>query len=292
MLLGNIRAGAMHARRPQPVVENEAEKQAKKEAVDAVPHMHDFFRFYPLEIDKPKPGAKPVAPLPHQARVPHRQPQARTMHQQHARQKQVVQPQVTQPHTQQQVQTAAEQFKRINSTLPDGVMYEPLDEETLRILKAGAQQPPVLPAPSVPPAQPPAPQLLPLPVAQGAASTKIIETLQQLAQDEYNATSFYASLSLQELSKGSEARHQQYLQILQGHLSNNFTPVQKELQLNIGIEQALSLAMQEENKALVIISLLLEEVEGTPLERALERILAKKLIGHQLLVSACIGASK
>lgn len=35
---------------------------------------------------------------------------------------------------------AAEQFTRVNSNLPDGVRYEPLDEETMKILRTAQAQ--------------------------------------------------------------------------------------------------------------------------------------------------------
>ena len=38
-------------------------------------------------------------------------------------------------------QTAAEQFRRVNKSLPDGVMYEPLDDEIMQILKDSGKLP-------------------------------------------------------------------------------------------------------------------------------------------------------
>jgi hypothetical protein len=134
-------------------------------------------------------------------------------------------------------ENAAEQFRRVNKTLPDGVRYEPLDDETMRILQQKnpnfaekmqqqqsqppphppsshqpqtSQQPfgestPMIPSMPAPPAKSP---MIPTPQVVSAApvvsddvlSKDAAEILQELAQGECNACAFYSHFAKKEES--------------------------------------------------------------------------------------------
>jgi len=201
----------------------------------------------------------------------------------------------TQPAALPSPEMAAEQFRRINKGLPDGVMYEPLDDETMRLLKQhsakqGSQPHPPTPSPTLPPTLPkhePVKHELP---------ANISATLQKLAQDEHNAQIFYSEISqnaptsetkkvLLNLAEDCEARMQQYIKMLSTQFNNNFAPQKKEINTNLPFNPAISLAVSEENKALSTLSSLIDQVEETGLERQVQRMINKKILGHQLLLS-------
>ena len=243
-------------------------------------------------------------------------------------------------------QKAADQFRRVNNGLPDGVRYEPLDEETMRLLRDNGHLP-KQPATSQPPAnqqpiqqsadsQPPTQPLSPptstrtpmIPpdspnlatvnratqpqssqTANANATTSersnaqlfalsgaIPMVLEGLAQDERNAQVFYSSLSeniestatrelLLSLSTDCAARLKQYTTLLTNHCNRIFTPLETEINTNLSFPEALTLALAEENKALLTLSNLLDQVSDTPAENAIQRIINKKIVGHQLLLS-------
>jgi len=295
-------------RAPQSVFSQQRHTQTQpstaEHKVDEPQHIHDFFRFYPLEVDKPTHGTKPVAPLPHSRGNPTRPQQQMSQQRQMPQQQRQMptRPQHTpQPPTQpvQNLQPtpelAAEQFRRVNKNLPDGVMYEPIDDDIMRLLKEnghiknapaqGTPQPIASAAPSVAPATP----LAPMPASPSLS--KITTTLESLAQDEHNAKIFYTNLSLSNLANACEVRLNQYVQILKSHFDRDFTPQDKELHTNIPFAEAITLAITEENKALVTLGGLLDQVEGTIVERLIERVINKKLIGHQLLMSHVVASS-
>jgi len=237
---------------------------------------------------------------------------------------------------------AADQFRRVNNGLPDGVRYEPLDEETMRLLKDNnhlpkqptANQPSPspenmqrpneptsnTPSSAIPPMIPPGTTSLsstaqaiptppnalkqmdsttaserinPMPIALSGAIPRILEGL---AQDERNAQIFYNGLSentendaakelLTSLSIDCHARLNHYKSILTNHCSRIFTPLETEINTALDLSDALTLAITEENKALITLSSLLDQVASSPAENAIQRIINKKLVGHQLLLS-------
>jgi len=205
-------------------------------------------------------------------------------------------------------ENAAEHFRRVNKSLPDGVMYEPLDEETMQILrsaKTGAQAAtttPATPAQSsqIPQATPPnqnAPHILPPPIT--ISFSEIAKTIQQLAQNERNAKIFYSGISknaptetikksLTKLAEDCEVRLQKHTQILKSDFDVNFTAEETVINTTLQFADAISLAITEENKSLTMLSSLLDKVEGTPLERQLERIISRKVVTHQMLLTISI----
>jgi len=230
-------------------------------------------------------------------------------------------PQAMRPHTQQQAtpERAAEQFRRVNKSLPDGVRYEPLDEETVRLLRDNghlSEQPqsqpmqqmtapqqvqitdtrtPMIPQPQIPsfvteaPPVPPPPSISPL-------SPEIAGIFELLAQDERNAQVFYGHFSrnapnpevkeaLAGISKECGIRLRQYAGLLVQHFNRQFFPEETEINIGIKFADAISLALLEENKSLIILAELLDKVGGTNAEKEVQRILSKKIINNQLLLA-------
>lgn len=215
---------------------------------------------------------------------------------------------------------AAEQFRRMNNSLPDGVRYEPLDEETMRILKQrseaknpqaqieqnetrppspqafGARAPM---APAQTPVPPPVPQSAPLPA-------KASEILKRLAQDERNAFVFYSHFSkaadsentnseketaakkkepFATLAENSKTRMEQFTTIIAQNFDENFVAQETEINTEIDTAAAITLALTEESKGLDTLGNLLELAEDTSEEKMLARALNQKMSGHRLLLA-------
>ena len=247
----------------------------------------------------PQQFQRPVQPQmipPHQ--LPQQQPQMPPIQQpQMAPMPQ--QPQMMPPPSPPSPENAAQHFRNINKNLPDGVMYEPLDDDIMRLLKdnghltkAQPKNPPAPPPTPPPTAQSPPPQTPPTTIV----SSEVAKSIENLTQNERNAQVFYTGIShisqteeikksLLLLAEGSKSRTSQYLNILHAHFDSKFTPQEKEINTNLSFEDAISLAITEENKALSTLCSLLDQVEGTSLERQIERIISKKVVAHQLLLT-------
>lgn len=239
----------------------------------------------------PQQFQRPVQPQmipPHQ--LPQQQPQMPPMQQPQ---------QMMPPPSPPSPENAAQHFRNINKNLPDGVMYEPLDDDIMQLLKDNGHlakpQPKNPPAPPhTPPAtaQSPPPQTPPTTIV----SSEIVKTIENLTQNERNAQVFYTGIShfspteeiqksLFLLAEGSKSRTSQYVNILHTHFDSKFTPQEKEINTNLSFEDAISLAIIEENKALSTLCSLLDQAEGTSLERQIERIISKKVVSHQILLT-------
>lgn len=191
---------------------------------------------------------------------------------------------------------AAEQFRNMNQNLPDGVRFEPLDDETMKILrqKNAETMAAKIPAPA-PQTNPP--PMIPPPAAFSPPVPEAAKILEGLAQDERNASFFYANFpapagkikeSFAVLARDSEMRLSQYTALLSRHFNRDFSPVKAEINTQIGTTEAIALALSEESKGLVKLGNLLESVADTEAEKPIARIISKKLIGHQLLVSCSV----
>ena len=291
----------------------------------------------------PQPRFNNAPPLPQSANGHLRQPMQIPMPPMNApqqpmsappRQPQFSPPQPAQPPAPIPPERAADQFRRINNGLPDGVRYEPLDEETMRLLKdnghlpdvpnqPAAQNPPVQQATLAPPTLTPArtPMIPPdtntFPSVESAMPTQkpsppslspiilsgeIPKILESLAQDERNAQVFYGKVSesagddikemLSSLSRDCGARLNQYLSILSTHCNRRFVPLETAINTNIEVNQALALAIAEENKSLATLNRLLDQVSDTSAEMAVQRIVNKKMVGHQLLLGLSVNLSE
>lgn len=203
-------------------------------------------------------------------------------------------------------QAAANHFRNINKNLPDGVMYEPLDEETTRLLKENALMKPTEKPTENKNGKSPREnfsektikndilQTSPMqPASTNIELNAITSTLINLAQDEQNAYIFYSGIvaptseakeTLKSLASGCEMRCNQYTQILKSHFERNFTPEIKIINTALPFHEAISLALLEESKALTSLGNLLDQVQDTSLERLIERLINKKIIAHQVLL--------
>jgi len=211
---------------------------------------------------------------------------------------------------------AVRQFRRANKGLPDGVRYEPLDENTMRLLRENGHLPPAeptqqtqAPAPStvqapepLVPVQPaitgltsPQPMTAtPLPSAAPPDSLSIVKVIEGLVQDERNAHVFYSHLAktaqgnasepaLTEIANDSSQHAAKFTQILARQFGSNFTPVEAEINTGLELTNALALALEEENKSLRILAELLEGVANTESEKIIQRIINKKVVNYNQL---------
>jgi len=265
--------------------------------------LHDFIRLSknervvaPLGTKQPHPTPAPRATIPQTKRPPHPAPQ-----------RQPAPMQNFPPATPQKEpipsspQTAVEHFRRVNKGLPDGVMYEPLDKETLELLKSQAQPkevapPKELPVPaplnSLPPVPPPADTP---PPAATIAPADIADVLEMLAQDERNAFIFYSHFAkighkknLSTLAQDSEMRMNNYIQILKSGFNRDFTPKETDINVNLSLVHAINLAITEEHKGLTKLSGLLDKTTDTSLEKRIQGALQKKIISQQVLFTCVI----
>ena len=245
---------------------------------------------------------------------------------------------------------AAEQFRRINQSLPDGVRYEPLDDETMRLLRDNGHLPklpplqttpqkpavpsqnhpaahaappspqpgntpplakipmqssprtPMIPpeaatltTPPPPPAAVPAPEEIPPEPVMPKLPPEIADIVEGLAQDERNAQIFYSHVSqnaptdttkksLASLAKDCESRLSQYTSLLSDIFGRNFIPEEKDINIHLEFPEAVSLAISEENNALITLGDLLDQVADTEAERPVQRVINKKVIAHQILM--------
>jgi len=194
---------------------------------------------------------------------------------------------------------AAEQFSRINKGLPDGVQYEPLDEQTLKLLRERNQAvaPPTAKLPAPPMQLPTTPSMLPdnqpnnPSVSFGGISPEIAKTIEGLSQNSRNAQIFYGHMAkiapddaaervFNALSMECKAQIEQYNAVLAKYFNRAFTPNESEINTLLPYDKALSLALTEENKAIGVLSGLLYDFTDAEAERMLQRIINKKITGY------------
>jgi len=178
-------------------------------------------------------------------------------------------------------QTDASQIQQANRGLPDGVRYEPIDEETkaaLQKIQAMQNQSNGEPSPKqeeITHQQQAEAAPLPLP-------SQNTDLLKRLIQDEQNAFQYYQYLSeiapnedmqkkLQEISQSCNSRHNIYMQMHQDDFSA------KEIKINDSIQfaQGMAIALREETKILDNMAKLIEQSESNP---NLQNMLNKRLI--------------
>ena len=187
--------------------------------------------------------------------------------------------------TQVQPQTpevAANHIRQVNRGLPDGVRYEPIDEETKAALEKiqnmqNTQAATTEESTPTPKAIFPTEDIVPqnTPVAN-------LDLLKRLVQDEQNAFQYYQYLSeiapsedlqkkLQEISNSCNNRRNTYQQMLQ----NDFDA--KEIQINDTIQfaQGMAIALREETKILDNMAKLIEQSGN---DSNLQNMLNKRLI--------------
>jgi len=288
----------------------------------------DLLRFYPLESTNKAAsaarGAMPVNPLQHQNRQPGFSMAPPVM----ARPNQVpaAPPPPSQPSS---PEMAAQQFRKANRGLPDGVRYEPLDEQTMQLLRENGHLPeapaatqqrlmpvaqsssppphisPIVPTHSPPPHMPPItpvhslPQPVPPLISQN--NQQSIEIIQGLIQDERNAYIFYSHLARESQSQGTaealvqiakdSQRHTEVLsESLIVHFKDNFTPEEAEINTGLELNTALELALTEEGKTLRVLTELLGTINVPEIEKRIQRIINNKIINYSQLVRFSFGA--
>jgi len=244
---------------------------------------------------------------------------------------------------------AAQKFRRVNQSLPDGVRYEPLDEDTMRLLRDNGHLPaasgtgpssnPLSVAPGMgPPTSPATPRmgLTASPAAPGMPShstsspatspqslvsqhtappvgthpsagpahsqptyhdqDKIIKILHDLIQDERNAHVFYfhlaTTVTVQHMVSGFNdiasdclSHIRQLSHVLSSQFGSNFTPVETEINTGLELQNALALALVEENRLLRILAELLDTVSSTESEKIIQRVINKKIVNYNHLAS-------
>jgi len=207
--------------------------------------------------------------------------------------------QATGPANQQQSspEQAAQQFRRVNQTLPDGVRYEPLDDDTMRLLRDNGHlpaepKPAAATAPTAIPQSPP-----PHPIAEPpqihTKDDNIVKIIEGLIQDERNAHVFYSSLAmsvtigsissaLTDIAKDCQHHTQQLTQLLANHYGGSFTPEEAAINTGMELQSALALALVEENKSLRVLAEL--SVSNTESEKVIQRIINKKIVNYNQLI--------
>ena len=306
----------------QQIIQRKQAEHIKKSEQEQDSGQDSRMKLYPLTpgtnpaINHARRGTNPVQPLPHHGVNPMRQ-QAPTPPQQNRHHPmQVAPPPRHNSQPPPRPEKAADQFRRVNQGLPDGVRYEPLDEDTMRLLKDNghlkqASPPPANPVEVAQPQSPssfapPRTPMIPQPQAAVAPdkpsppslapiilSGEIPKILQELAQDERNAQIFYSGISDAEPAKellssfaiDCGARLKQYLTLLADHCNHVFVPLETKINTNLDFAKAISLALTEENKTLVKLANLLDLVADTPAAGAIQRIINKKVAAYQLLLS-------
>jgi len=220
---------------------------------------------------------------------------------------------------------AAQQFRRVNRGLPDGVRYEPLDEDTMRLLREHGHLPkepepsattthhqaPVLPSQGGPTSSQNQLQLPPTGVQSGfhpqiPSSTasqlptpdqqSIIDAIEGLIQDERNANIFYSHLAistnsetiafaLNNIAKDSNRHIQKLTEAIIAQFGRGFTPMEAEINTGLEMQSALALALGEANKTLRNLAELLDRVNNSELEKILQRMINKKIVNYNQLQS-------
>ena len=229
------------------------------------------------------PRAAQPSPMPHQVRPPGFNASA---------------PPPEQPMPQEQ---AVAKFRRANQGLPDGVRYEPLDEDTLRLLRENGHLPEAPPAPAPTPMQ--APMQAPVTAAPTPPSQEVTQSnkditniIEGIIQDERNAQIFYSHMAttaagqamaaaVTEIASDCHKHTQQLTQLLASHFGSGFTPIEAEINKGLDFEDALALALIEENKSLRVLAELMDTVSHAESEKIIQRIINKKVVNYNRLTS-------
>jgi len=170
----------------------------------------------------------------------------------------------------------------------------PLPQQQSPMPVQAAQSHSPLPAatPAVPHHTPmmPAPQ----PFAITPDSQSIAKIIESLVQDERNAHIFYSNLAkiaqgqpmepaLTDIATDSSMYSIKFSQMLSKQFGNNFEPAEKEINTGLGFKESLALALEEEHKSLRALTELLEKVANPETEKAIQRVINKKIVNYSQL---------
>jgi len=269
----------------------------------------NLMRFYPLESTANRGSnshgrAMPVNPLQHAPRQPaqprspaHTQPSFSMPTPMIPRnnQTQTVPPPNAQPHP---PDLAAQEFRRVNRGLPDGVRYEPLDEDTMRLLRENGHISDALPAPKQATMPITAQNPVPAPTTAQAPSSemqKSIEIIQSLIQDERNAHIFYSHLAtsaniewttkaLEQIAEDCNRNTRQLSELLSAHMNSSFTPEEAEINTGLELETALNLALSEESKTLRTLIELADNINIREAEKIIQVMINFKIANYNQLL--------
>jgi len=222
------------------------------------------------------------------------------------------------PSNQHSPEQAVQQFRRVNRGLPDGVRYEPLDENTMQLLREKGHLPelpeplPTVPQHSASPSAPvqnhvspgieAAPYHMPAPSpAKEAASLPmtpvqhdIIKIIEGLIQDERNAHIFYSHLAaaalsqnvasaLEQIAKDCKLHVQHLSEMLVVQFGRGFAPQEAEINTGLEMKSAVLLALEEENKVSRTLAGLLDMVNNVEMEKIIQRIINRKVVNYNQL---------
>jgi len=179
---------------------------------------------------------------------------------------------------QQTPEIAANHIQQVNRGLPDGVRYEPIDDETKAALQKIQNMQNTA---ETPPAQE-AVQPVSEPVTRENTLHQSADLLKRLLQDEQNALQYYQYLSeiapsedlqkkLQEISQSCNGRSNTYRQMLQ----DDFNAREIEINDSIQFAQGMAIALREETKILDNMAKLIEQSGN---DSNLQNMLNKRLI--------------
>jgi len=259
----------------------------------------NLMRFYPLESNSNKGGrATPVNPMQHTSRQ-QIQPRRSTPSQPGFSMPPPMIPRSNPvpPPPQQELppspELAVNQFRRANQGLPDGVRYEPLDEKTMRLLQENGHIPDTTPQAAPRNPMPVAPISPPTPTFE--SQQKIIDTIQNLIQDERNANIFYSHHAatveitwireaIEQIANDSKRHALLLSEILKNHMGNSFTPQEAEINTGLELKTALDLALSEEGKTLRTMIELMDSISIREAEKNIQGMINAKIMNFSHLV--------
>ena len=209
-------------------------------------------------------------------------------------------PQMLEPIEPPAPEDAAQRFRQVNRGLPDGVRFEPLDDETKAALERLGKiqeeaveeevREEVREAKAIAPPRAPVPQPVPTPpVLVSQESTKSAEVLERLIQDERNASIYYQGLSgiapaedmqasLQAIAKDCEAWRGQYQQILQKLHEKTFEPKNTTINVTVQFDRGVEMAASEERKILESMAELIDHLEDRDSAKVMQNLINKRMI--------------
>ena len=187
-------------------------------------------------------------------------------------------------------ETAAARIQQVNRTLPDGVRYEPIDEETWAALRKmqksqmeeqkqkdaqKKEETKVSPTSTAPSNAAPveAASQVHAPPTESIPGQALLESL---IQDERNASIFYEHLSksassneiistLQEISKASNSRHSFYQRMLEEVYDGSYEVRDIIIKANIPFRQGIQIALREEAKIMLSMTKLIDQSDNKEL---------------------------
>lgn len=185
-------------------------------------------------------------------------------------------------------------------SLPDGVKYEPLDANTMNLIKdlnispeeQGNTSPPnptqPLPNQSQPLLQQPRPSLQQPPVQEQELHESMLQKMERFIQNERNASIFYQHLAnsapredysraLDDIRRESFNHSRAYNDLYQKYKGEAFLPEEKEIDTRVNFQDGVGWAIAEECKAIRELSGIYEQQEDEKDFRSISSVIYKKI---------------